>query len=341
MPKKRFAFTLVELLVVIAIIGILIGMLLPAVQQVREAARRVACLNNLRQCALGALNYESSFQQFPPGVNKNNIANARGMPVSPRPANANQGRPMGWGMYILPFAEQNNLYDLFKQETNRWNDHWYEKLGPTGQPLASTLIPMFLCPSDPKGERNECWTHKNCIAADLDAYAASNYVANVGACWVFQSAQAAYKVDWGPFSRNSRTKFGQMTDGSSNVILFGERSSRTEAEAGLNPNNARVSHGAIWAGTMGKGNTYAYDAPNNKERGTECAIFGLVFNLNARDWGVNGRRAAQVLVSSDHPEGGNMCLADGSSHFLSDNISIRVLEMLSAMADGRVVPSYD
>lgn len=289
---------------VIAIIGILIGMLLPAVQQVREAARRTTCANNIRQCGLAALNYESSFQELPCGENySGTVAATRGLPVSPRPANANAGRPIGWGTYILPYAEQNAVYDLLKNETNRWNDHWHEKLMPNGQPIASQLIPMFLCPSDSKGPRNECFTHKNCIAADLEPYAASNYVANCGACWVFQSARSEFGVDWGPFSRNSRTTFGQIGDGSSNVILFGERASRTEEEAGLV--NPRVSHGAIWAGVLSKANTYAYEAPNGQERGTECSIFGLVFNLNALDWGINGRRAAQVLISSEHNGGGN------------------------------------
>ena len=120
--------------------------------------------------------------------------------------------------------------------------------------------------------------------------------------------------------------------------MYGERSSRTEEEAGLN--NPRVTHGAIWAGVLSKNNTHAYGASNGQERGTECSVFGLVFNLNALDWGVNGRRAAQVLVSSDHPAGGNMCLADGSVHFLSDNLSVQILEKLSQMQDGRVVGEY-
>ena len=156
MSKNRKGFTLVELLVVIAIIGILIGMLLPAVQQVREAARRTTCMNNIRQAGLASLNYESAHQELPPGENYSGTANrTRGLPISPRPSNSNAGRPIGWGVYILGFAEQNNIYDLLESETADWDDHWYQKLGPDGQPIASTIIPMFICPSDPKGPRNE------------------------------------------------------------------------------------------------------------------------------------------------------------------------------------------
>ncbi|MDG1875295.1 MAG: DUF1559 domain-containing protein [Mariniblastus sp.] len=338
MIKKRHrGFTLVELLVVIAIIGILIGMLLPAVQQVREAARRAACSNNVRQLGLAMMNYESAHQEFPPGVNRNKVGvrGNNGLPVTPRPSNANQGRWIAWGVYILPFAEQNNLHDLFSSKTNSFNDHWWLKTDNEGKPLGSYEIPMFNCPSDPKGTTNSNYTHKNLVPA---YYGASNYVGNAGACWIYQSARTSNAKDWGPLSRNSRTTFSAMADGSSNIILLGERSSRTEAESG-HP-NPRVSFGAIWAGFLGKNNTYANGASNGQERGVEAANLGVVYNLNALDWGVNGRRTPQGLASSDHPQGANVCLADGSAHYLSDNLAIEAFEQLAAMADGRVVLDY-
>ena len=225
----RTAFTLVELLVVIAIIGILIGMLLPAVQQVREAARRTACMNNSRQLALAMLNYESAYQLFPTGINWNEN-NSRGLPVIPRPSNPTRGRFMGWGMITLPFMEQNNLHDQLRNATDYWDDSWYLKLDANGQPLASNIIPAFICPSDASkdGDRNQSFTHKDCVAAGLDFYGKSNYVGAVGGCNFTDSIRPQHMSTWGIFARNSRTGFGQISDGSSNVIALGERSSRTE-----------------------------------------------------------------------------------------------------------------
>ncbi|MCH2179135.1 MAG: DUF1559 domain-containing protein, partial [Mariniblastus sp.] len=105
-PKKK-GFTLVELLVVIAIIGILIGMLLPAVQQVREAARRTTCANNARQLSLAMLNYESALGTFPPGLRCDTPADSAGIIQD-----ASWKTLWSWGTFVLPYVEQNNLYEV-------------------------------------------------------------------------------------------------------------------------------------------------------------------------------------------------------------------------------------
>ncbi len=337
----RIGFTLVELLVVIAIIGILIGMLLPAVQQVREAARRSACSNNLRQLAVACHNYESTNEAFPPGVNRDTIGvrGDGGRPVTPRPLDPTQGRWYGWGMYVLPFAEQDNLFAEFKANTNSFNQHFYLNRASDGEYLASHVLPVFICASDPKdGVRNLNYTHKNIIANGETPYAKSNYIGNAGSCWIYESAQTAFRTDWGPLSRNSRTGFGLIKDGSSSVILLGERSGRDEAESG-HP-NPRVSYGAIWAGFLSKANTWANGAADADERDVEYACLGVVFNATAVDWGVNGRRTPQSIASSDHPGGASVAMCDGSTHFLSDNLGINVLEDLASMLDGDIVSKF-
>jgi prepilin-type N-terminal cleavage/methylation domain-containing protein/prepilin-type processing-associated H-X9-DG protein len=342
--KKNFsrtAFTLVELLVVIAIIGILIGMLLPAVQQVREAARRSACQNNIRQLALACHNYESANMAFPPGVNRNINPNSRGLPVVPRPNNPNNGQWIAWGMFVLPFVEQNTLQDEFKQATNAWQDNWYlQRSLRNNIPLASNVLPVFICASDGKdGQRNLNYTHKDIIANGELPYAKSCYVGNAGSAWIFETGQKAFQADWGPLGRNSRTGFGNIADGSSNVILLGERCGRTEAESGKT-GDVRVSYGSIWAGFLSKDNTYANNAPPGQERGTEYAVLGVVFNTNALLWGVNGQRTPQSIASSYHPNGATIAMCDGSAHFISDNLGINTLEAMSSMYDGRVIADF-
>lgn len=126
-PGRRFGFTLVELLVVIAIIGILMGLLLPAVQQVRAAARWTVCKNNLKQMGLATLNYQSAFQQFPPGCNLNTGAS--------------------WQAYILPYLDQENLADMIqlKDDSFKWQSD-------VGKEVLQTRLSVFRCPEDPAPE---------------------------------------------------------------------------------------------------------------------------------------------------------------------------------------------
>lgn len=122
--KHRSGFTLVELLVVIAIIGILMSLLLPAVQQVRAAARWTVCKNNLRQMGLATLSYQSAFQQFPPGCNLNTGAS--------------------WQAYILPHLDQENLADMIQL-----NDDSFTWQSDIGKEVLQTRLSVFRCPEDP------------------------------------------------------------------------------------------------------------------------------------------------------------------------------------------------
>ena len=192
--KSRTAFTLVELLVVIAIIGILIGMLLPAVQQVREAARRISCGNKIRQIGLAAMNYESSFGHFPPGVVDSDD-------------DLKDASHSGF-VYLLPNLEQGNLYDQY-DFTVDW------KTSPNLE-LATIEIPVFLCPSN-TAEVNQ---NGGILGEPID------YAMNKGPLsYLHNQGQRT-----GIFDVNSETSIAAISDGTSNTIMFGEAASNSSLE---------------------------------------------------------------------------------------------------------------
>ena len=352
--NRKNGFTLVELLVVIAIIGILIGMLLPAVQQVREAARRVQCANNLRQNVLSMLNYESAHMNFPPGKNDEGTANKRtNRPVTPRPSDSTDGRQYAWGIYMLPFLEQNNLDSICKTATESWDLDVMDALDINGVPVVSNVIPSFACPSDssPDGEFNRAWSHKDIV--DIRPHSKTNYVAVAGVLDpasstgdVLQLNQAGFSNSanqWGMFGNNSRTQFSTISDGSSNVIAMGERSSITETQAGFIGSDPLITYGAIWSARPERNGDLPdiIDDGNHASRST--AYIGLIRDLNASgaaEFGVNGSRPTEGFTASFHPGGVNVGFADGSVHFLSDDTAYNTLISLTVMSDGQVLGDF-
>ena len=352
---KRKAFTLVELLVVIAIIGILIGMLLPAVQQVREAARRTQCSNNLRQSVLAMHNYQSAFGRFPPGQNhevSTSGTSRSARPIIPSSSDSTEAAEIGLNMFLLPFVEQGNLFDQFESATNGW-DHtinFRTVRGPDGQPLVSTVIPFYICPSDlsPDGDFNMPWTHTD-LSSDGFLHSKTNYIGVQGV--LDQSLPEGDVVQlnrpsvddtslrWGLFGRNSKTSFADIADGSSNVIAMGERSSITEVEAGLDPDDPTAfnSYGAVWSG---RGNSSTASSPRG---GATTVYIGVIKDINpasAINFGVNGLRPTEGFSSSFHPGGVNVGYADGSVHYLVDDLSFDTHIALSVMADGEIVGEF-
>ncbi len=194
--KSRRGFTLVELLVVIAIIGVLIALLLPAVQQAREAARRNACSNNLKQIGLALHNHHDTHGKFPPGWIATNGPDST----------------YGWACYILPFMEQNNIYEAIGDPTNPLDD---------ANDKAGAIIDSYLCPSSTLADKDE------------DGYARGNYMGNHG--------HSMGLSDYGGFFKNrSEFKFRDMVDGTSNVIMIGEAEGHSDITDGGFPS---------WAGT--------------------------------------------------------------------------------------------
>ena len=245
---KRGAFTLVELLVVIAIIGILIGMLLPAVQSVREAARNTQCKNNIRQIAIAAHNYESTNMRFPPGLLNESIDSQTDTDGTPQ--------EMGILVHLLPFIEANNVADLIEPTLSPdrfgndgtgvgfWGD--FNSAGGRSTRFASLFkISSFECPSDPveadgtiltlstRSDAGPEWKflfdlnrvrRLSTNGYGVDGVGATNYVGVGGAVGDVRDIHIGrtYGAFLGVFGNRSKTTFGNITDGSSNTLLFGE-----------------------------------------------------------------------------------------------------------------------
>ena len=350
---KRSApgFTLVELLVVIAIIGILIGMLLPAVQSVREAARRTQCANNLRQLGLGVLNYESAFGEFP--VNQIGSGEFNGL-----------GGHYSWLVPLLPFVEQENLHSAFDLSVNNGDGSGF-LIGDThpNAVAAATSVDLFLCPSDMPSDDN--------TFAGTANPASSNYAGNIG--WpslasgfngerstksfngVIPLVKASEPVDW---HGNSRSQLADIRDGASNTAMISERLVQT-----LNtPTELRAEDGDPRLASR-------HVVPSQQEPLSEIAR--LLINstdphavesaFTGRSWssgyplcaptyvhilGPNSRLGhfsssvseGDFLVSpsSNHSGGVNLVRVDGSVSFITDSIERSVWWAFGSRNDGRV-----
>ena len=198
----RRGFTLIELLVVIAIIAVLIGLLLPAVQKVRESAARMQCTNNLKQIGLGIHNYESAQSKLPPGfISRTTSVNGDGL-----------GTGWGWAAHILPHIEQDNLF--------RQIDLTQDILATTHNQVRVKKLTLFRCPSDPVPNGDTFQVVND--SGPLSTVAFANYVAMGGTVEVTGFPD----TNTGPFLRNSTFRITDITDGTSSTIFVTERGSK-------------------------------------------------------------------------------------------------------------------
>jgi len=300
--NKRSAFTLVELLVVIAIIGILIGMLLPAVQMVRAAARRTACQNNLKQIGLAIHNYESGQMKFPAGQ----------FWTAPEDSGDPDRLDYGWMASILPQIEANNIY----QQINF--DLPYRD--PSNLQAIAEVIPAYLCPSTSQTDG----IREGSVIIELDDIVGlnlgcsdymgisgpsdeeenpttgSNYAPQQGILIGIKGLRNALRITQPP-----AVTFGKISDGSSNTMMVSECTGRG-TEKDDDPNGAWVS---------GK-------------------------NISSLEKGINTESAKKSqndeLIFSEHSGGANTVLADGSVHFLTDDITEENLLALASRNGGEV-----
>ncbi|MEX1041640.1 MAG: DUF1559 domain-containing protein [Pirellulaceae bacterium] len=299
-------FTLVELLVVIAIIGVLVALLLPAVQQAREAARRMQCQNNLKQLGLGLHNYHDTYQAFPAG----------------RYVDANVNTYLGWGTMILPFLEQSALFDSIQANGGMTATASWDTIANV-QLDARTVLNMFVCPSDIGGGLN---LHPYMLGVADDpssAYGKSNYVGIAGAS-NFDDTADLDGVFQHSFSPVQHARFADITDGTSHTAVVGERCSLPGD--GIPNNQGNAYRASLWIGdrNVGPGASSSMDVLTRMDRVGD--------NIQYTIFGVNN-----LCLSSVHPGGVQMLLGDGHVTFVSENIDLRIYAAMGTMS-GREIP---
>jgi prepilin-type N-terminal cleavage/methylation domain-containing protein/prepilin-type processing-associated H-X9-DG protein len=361
----RKAFTLIELLVVIAIIAILIGLLLPAVQKVREAASRMKCSNNLKQMGLAAHNYESTNGYLPPQFGTVNVNGAVG---------TNDASPQA---LILPYVEQANKYNQFNFNYKTWNDAaavaGLPAMPGVNRAARSQDIPIYLCPSD--GSPTQRASDDSNLANG--AQGRLNYLACLGTTSTGLFGTAA-GPGGGIFSRGT-VAAGQVlkgvpivtiTDGTTNTALFAEVMRTTHpwpAVSGVRDNTVIILDASVTAASQasdadGRGiPSCATGNPWNSsikyvglqfERdlwGTTYYTHTLPPNWNRKvgsgnqqyNCGDTSITHFHVAASSYHTGGVNACMADGSVRFVRDAITFSTWQAMGSMAGGEVVPGND
>ena len=324
----RFAFTLVELLVVIAIIGILIAMLLPAVQAAREAARRMQCSNNLKQIGLGLHNYLGAYSKFPAG----------GQSTGVRPPDYAYSVGPSWLACILPYLEQMQTYDAvdtgftFDLDYSQRNMHHLHRFGPACYSCPSSSMPRFYIMGQ----------------SDIEVLM-PNYSGIAGAINNSLDSQQRWTLGDNPHAYNGVLfgagwlRISEITDGTSHVLMVGEQSGWAEDNGHKADCRSSGPHGA-WLGAYRErpeevlGDKWFNRVFNTtsitRPIGTKTCEFITDYTWS-KGWGdyVNNTDNTAPLISA-HPGGTQGLLADGSVHFFSEAIELVTLQSLAIRDSG-------
>lgn len=310
MVRNRDAFTLVELLVVIAILGILVALLLPAVQSAREAARRADCSHRMKQLGLAAHHFHDAYKRFPPGY-------LGSIPQGPSPPWLGQSN--GSLTFLLPYLEMGAVYDRLDEnraaygsvslfDVDRMGENFWSRTD--SWTAAQARLKAFLCPSE-----NERRPANTIVTIHLYYDSAANEVTEAGGRYSGDTADVLGRTHYlgiagsmdedgrwrkGVFSNRSENGFSEIRDGSSNTLLFGEN------VGGRASDDPEMYHALSWAG---------------------CGLAGT-------DWGLGD---GWFQWNSRHPGVVQFCLADGSVRAISESIEHDVFEAASGIGEGTVV----
>ena len=334
--SRRGAFTLVELLVVIAIIGILVALLLPAVQAAREAARRSQCQNKLRQLAVGIINYETTYKSLPPGG------------ITDGPCCGTRSGA-GWTIFILPFIEEGALYDKYDfTEPNEGID--IDMDGLNNKDVRETNVVAYDCPTDEETDLNDRTASG---PAGLSMYNRGSYRGNAGLCTVESGAfwdspnqgNKAFAHERGPlpgvgrmlnnpwipnpvempnppWTIRSPTSLKEITDGTTSTVLLGEKShTGTSVEA--------RRRRTFWA--------YTYTSYQRSLTFLQTRSIISDYDRCVKIGGPFGDDPCKRSWGSLHPGGLSVALCDGSVQFIPESVDIFVFGAMSTIAGGEVI----
>lgn len=324
-------FTLVELLVVITIVGILIALLLPAVQAAREAARKMQCSNNLKQVGLGLLNYESGYGTFPPaGLSGVNFDTS-------------------WWIRIFPYVELGNISDKYSYALGGWlgsgganRDLLHDQQFPLMYCPSSTLPPIAMTGADHTDANIQSATYAGISgAADSTLTDAENL-----SLYKSRNTDApGWTSRGGVLIMYAGVRMADISDGTSNTMVVGEQSDvllpSPDSYGGRIAGDCRSD---CWHGfAMGPSNTVPGDPTkgvDSRQWNVTCVVYPIN-EKSAMGYGVYANCGSNTPIQSVHPSGANLLIADGSVHFVSESTDIRVLRCMATRDDGRPIPGID